>query len=314
MITKPPDLGVISAFQKVLAQESGRIATPLLVGASYEGQVLAQLDDDTVAIRIDNHTFSMQVGKEIVPGQTLNFKYLGIRPNHSFLLLKPNIGPPTIAEKVLISETASLITQYIQETDAHSALTEIEETNSTRAPLANKPNNPQATAHELKQAIVLSGLFYEAHLADFTEGKRGVDLIMQEPQNKVTLDPSQVISRQLDILENKSLQWSGPIWPGQMMHWKIELDQSRQEEGAEGQDQQAAREVGITSTLELDLPNLQKVLATFTVCNGSLRIDLQAANPQTHQRFKSELQGLTQALHDSGHHLDAIQVRAYEQA
>jgi hypothetical protein len=312
MTVKPPDLGALSAFQKVLAQESSRVATPLLVGASYEGQVLAQLDDDTVAIRIDNHTFSMQVGKEIVPGQTLNFKYLGIRPNHSFLLLKPNIGPPVIAEKVLISETASLITQYIQETGAHSALTQIEETNSTSMPLANKPNNPQVTAHELKQAIELSGLFYEAHLADFAEGKCGVDSIMQEPQNKATLDPSQVISKQLDILENKSLQWGGPIWPGQIMHWKIELDQSRQEDSAEGQDQKAISELGVTSTLELDLPNLQKVLATFKVCNGSLRINLQAESPQTHQRFQSELQGLTQALHDSGHRLEAIQVRAYE--
>jgi len=312
MTVKPPDLGALSTFQKALAQESSRVATPLLVGASYEGQVLAQLDDDTVAIRIDNHTFSMQVGKEIVPGQTLNFKYLGIRPNHSFLLLKPNIGPPVIAEKVLISETASLITQYIQETDAHSALTQIEEANSTSLPLANKPSNPQVTAHELKQAIELSGLFYEAHLADFTEGKCGVDFIMQEPQNKATLDPSQVISKQLDILENKSLQWSGPIWPGQIMHWKIELDQSRQEDGAEGQDQKAISELGVTSTLELDLPNLQKVLATFKVCNGSLRIDLQAESPQTHQHLQSELQRLTQALHDSGHRLEAIQVRAYE--
>ncbi len=314
MISGPLNVGLITPVDGVSPRTPGNTAERLIVGREYFGQIIAQLDEQTVAVQLDGNIFAMKLGKEMAPGQALSFKYLSAEPNPSFLLIKPAVQIPQGLDKVAISATGAMIGQYLQESDVRLQLSQIDHADVLHPALVHAPTNPAAMAHELKQAITLSGVFYEAHLADFAEGKRPLGLILQEPQNKGHLDVSQIVAKQLDVLEHQSLHWSGPIWPGQVMHWTISADNADGGDPSMLASHSRALEddVGINSTLELDFPNLQKVVAKFNVRNGVLRIQIEAANPSSEALLKSELADLSYALQDGGQKLESLLVKPHE--
>jgi hypothetical protein len=314
MISGPSKLDLITPVDRVALTQASNHGTRFIAGTLYLGEVIAQLDEHMVAVRLGGDIFSMKLGEDMTPGQMLTFKYLSADPRPSFLLLKQASVGSRVDQQVDISTASALINQYQHEFDLHLTLNHATEVEVMHSYLVDAPNNPLDIARELKNAISLSGLFYEAHLADFAEGKRSVDLIFQEPQNQTQFDVSQGVAKQLDVLEHQALRWSGLIWPGQAMDWTIAADEASGEDSQwiSTHSQGLAKDVGITSTVELDFPSLHKVVARFNVRNSILRIKIEAADPDVEALLKGELRVLNDALKNSGQYLESLSVRPYE--
>lgn len=271
----------------------------LQVGVEYLGKIISFDASGTAEVQIGNQVFGMKLGSHFAAGDVLHFRFLGSDPNPTFLLLSRGANQAGF-ENVLLSGTSLLIAQLQDEAQLQGQLSKVD---SLLPPLLQNPQNPQVTAAQLQNAIIMSGLFYESHLANFAKGKWSLNALMKEPQNRPNFNASQVVNKQLDALENQTIRWSGNIWPGQQMDWQLS---SEQEEASSPPEDNAVQT--IISVIELDLPNLGKVKARLTLRNNALSLHLQAAQPQTETRFRQAMAELKNTFSANGQELKAMEV------
>jgi hypothetical protein len=178
--------------------------------------------------------------------------------------------------------------------------------------LTTKPENSQVVMHDLKQALSISGLFYESHLADYVEGKRTLSALLEEPQNKANFDSATLFVKQLDVLEQNKIQWSGQVWAGQHLDWEIRKENNLQSQPDEHQANQLEPDTApMISTLALDLPNLGRITTTLKIHNGHLSIHIQTVVTSTTALLKKQVTTLSGALQKSGQQLDALMVEQH---
>jgi hypothetical protein len=247
---------------------------------------------------------NLALGEGLITGQLVPLKFLGYNPTPTFLVVQTG-GLETYSSIVEVSAAGAEVAQFLGEhqlLDEHPRILEIER------PLLSSLNQPEQSAQELKQAIASSGLFYESHLAEYALGKLSIEQLLQEPQNAMNFEPAEVVAKQLDVYEHHSVRWSGTVWPGQLMQWNTKVEPL-----AIGPDQAAgtAREgATITSTLELDLPNLKKISVRLSLYQGSLKVAIQASNPIALEQLKKHVSSLTFALAQRGQTLESCLVSA----
>jgi hypothetical protein len=83
-----------------------------------------------------------------------------------------------------------------------------------------------------------------------------------------------LVDRQLDAVGTRQIAWSGPLWPGQTLDWRIE----------ERVDADAHAEGGVAGTgtavwssrLRLNLPHLGEVDARIDLSGGAVRLAIDA--------------------------------------
>ena len=271
----------------------------LQVGVEYLGKIVSFDASGTAEVQIGSQVFGMKLGSHFAVGDVLHFRFLGSDPNPTFLLLSRGANQAGF-ENVILSGTSLLIAQLQDEAKLQGQLSKVD---SLLPPLLQNPQNPQLTAAQLQNAIIMSGLFYESHLANFARGKWPLNALMKEPQNRPNFNASQIVNKQLDALENQTIRWSGNIWPGQQMDWQVS---SEQEESSTSSENNAVQT--IVSVIELDLPNLGKVQARLTLRNNALSVHLQATQPQTETLFRQEIAALKNTFSVNGQELKAMEV------
>lgn len=161
---------------------------------------------------------------------------------------------------------------------------------SSPAPvLGEAPGNPAALALALRQALSRTGLFYESHLVEWSNGHYPLASLLREPQGRHS-DPAllqeilqpgaaepraadkaellQLIAQQLQLLENQSLAWRGEIWPRQTAQWEISREQPQDAEAAEAAAPQWK------TRISLDMPRLGKLVADISL-DGQGRLDVR---------------------------------------
>ncbi len=300
-------MSAATAIQSNLAKnQSGPVAS-FTPGTQYVAQVVDQTDGRAVTVAIQGVLLNMALGEGLSPGQLVTLKFLGSHPTPTFLVVQA-AGQETDSGVVQVSPAGVQIGQFLEKTqaiDMHSRVLE------TETPLLSTPDNPALIAQELKRTIAHSGLFYESHLADYALGKLSIEQLRQEPQNAVDFDPSELVARQLDVYEHHSVHWAGSVWPGQIMHWTTQVEPL--EIGQETPPGASTSDSNITSTLELDLPNLKKIVAKISLRQGNLNILLEANDPVTLVQLKNQLPTLAFAMNESGQSLDSCLVKPYEQ-
>lgn len=182
---------------------------------------------------------------------------------------------------------------------------------SGKTPLADAgPPDTAKLAARLHQEVGQSGLFYESHVAEWAEGKRGLPDLSREPQMQPApgqtsaqhlasaaggpdLAAAQMINLQLNTHEQARLQWQGEAWPGQAMQWDVSKDQQgRQPDGGEAAP-------GWRSAVRFRFPLLGDVAASVLLVNGQLHIQVQAGSEQAAGALRQQ----TAALHGA---LDAV--------
>ncbi|QWD13746.1 flagellar hook-length control protein FliK [Polynucleobacter paneuropaeus] len=272
----------------------------LRVGLEYVGKIISFDPAGIAEVQIGDQVFGMKLGNNFAVGDVLHFRFLGSDPNPTFLLLSAGANQSAF-ENVILSGTSLLIAQLQDEAQLQGQLSKVE---SLLPPMLQNPQNSQLTAAQLQNAIVMSGLFYESHLANFAKGKWPLNALMKEPQNRPNFNASQVVNKQLDALENQAIRWSGNIWPGQQMDWRLtyEQDQSSPLSSGDNQDQT------IVSVIELDLPKLGKVQARLSMRANVLSVQLKADKSQTENLFRNEISELKNTFNANGQEFKAMEV------
>jgi hypothetical protein len=180
------------------------------------------------------------------------------------------------------------------------------------APLLAAPGaDPAALAHGLQRALSASGLFYEAHVAEWAQGRRPLDALAAEPQMATRpaspLEPAAagLINQQLAAQEQARVAWHGELWPGQPLRWEVERRGSDGQPAGHGQDD--AQPVW-QSRLALRFPLLGDLSASVTLSGGAVRVQLDAA-PQAAELLRRHAPRLSGAFEAAGTPLAGLAIR-----
>lgn len=298
----------------VIADPAGELEFRLALfsqGEQYQGKIVSRIDDQTFLVTVGGTSVKMALDAEALIGQTISLRFTGSHPTPSFSLFQTASNQSLSA--AFLSNTAQLIEQYLQNTEQKKASTTFE----ASVPITSSPNNPpQIIANDLRHALMVSGLFYESHLADHVEGKRQLSAILQEPQNQLASTPSTLVPQQLNILENQRLVWHGEAWPGQLMEWEVWRKDTTG--SVADRDKQSSHEdaqnTSIGSRITLNLPSLGSITAELNLQNGKMQIQFYAEELTTVSTLKNQSPSLMNAIEKSGQPLDYLSVTHHEQS
>jgi hypothetical protein len=191
-------------------------------GQDYLAQVMSRADPRHFNVEVGGTLLKMDLGSQARVGQNLTLRFLDETPTPTFQLMSSLTAEaePDIA----LSSAARLIDSKLQEAQKQGVPTRFEATGI----VSQSPQAPQQMAQDLKQALTLTGLFYESHLKSFAEGGRPLAAILQEPQNQPNSNAgTMLLPQQLSVLENSRVNWRGEVWPGQQMNWSVEVQQAQ---------------------------------------------------------------------------------------
>lgn len=198
-------------------------------------------------------------------------------------------------------------------------------------PLTTRPL-PAELADGLAKAIAQSGLFYESHLARALERTYPIAAVSREPQAgwaqaandagafaTTTTSPaalpeavSSMLSKQLDVLETRSLIWTGELWPGQRA--SIALQELPEGEPSTPDSVASLPSPSWRLRLTLDMPSLGPVTANVDLCGDALRLMLATPSSSTQSRLSTSKASLAAALASTNVGLAGFEVVAHSGA
>ena len=296
-----------------------------LAGRTVPALVLQQLGDGTATVQIEGEAMRV-AGRLPAAGQSvlLRFPAPAAEPQSG-----PGFVPAPPATRAADVSVGAL---------AH-ALSDAARAPATPLPLGPidaDPAHPREFARALAAVLRDSGMFYESHLARWSQGQYPLALLQREPQavaggsselvrparaeaehaagataradvpttpasgnTHATLPESlqPVIREQLQLLENRSLAVMVEPWPGQTARLEI-----AQEDRA-GNDREAstggAAEASWVTRLSLDLPSLGRVDAELALTGDRLSLVFHA-DPDSSPDLVCNTANLTQAMAGAG--------------
>lgn len=187
------------------------------------------------------------------------------------------------------------------------------------APLLDRPApEPVRLAGALKHAIDSSGLFYESHLREWSEGTRPLADLAREPQMQkaqgggsarpgaAAADPAtaQFINLQLASHEQQRVAWHGELWPGQPLQWEVSRDAPERRPG--GFDPDPAWR----STVRFRFPLLGEIAANVVMVGGELHVQVQAGSKDIEGLLQAHAGALANALDAAGSPLSSLNIHA----
>lgn len=218
--------------------------------------------------------------------------------------------PQTTGESSItsLSQISRLITTVLQQ--SLSGTTDIKGTEA----LASHPAaliQTETIAAKLQQQVSGSGLFYESHLAAWSNGQLAKEQLQKEPQAHLPLltqdsngqvqalnkEVLQIVQQQLQTLDNQQIRWTGELLPGQRFDWQLQREQARPEHGG-GAQQQAVPYW--TSKVTINLPTLGSISAVFQLFDGFMNIRIIPAEPASAASLQDALGSFSSALQQAG--------------
>lgn len=208
-----------------------------------------------------------------------------------------------------ISAAGRLITRLLDSGVAGAAA----RINSAAPVLAAGAPDPARLAAALRDTIGQSGLFYESHVGEWSDGERSLPALLLEPQMAAPAvgppdaDPAtaQLVAQQLALHEQARLVWQGQVWPGQEMQWEIHKDAP--EAGSAGDPDAPS---SWHSGLQLRFPLLGDIAATVVFADGQLHMQLTTATANTGELLRAHAGELAAALGAAGNPLSSLGIRA----
>ncbi|HEX9172805.1 MAG TPA: flagellar hook-length control protein FliK [Telluria sp.] len=328
------------AFQRTLST---------MLGAEVRAAVLSRLQDGSFLVRVADTQVRMQLPPGVRVGAELPMTVLAAFPQPTFRIGEAALpATPAMtaawsggADVVAHTEAlpgkaplvpAALLSQLPHDPEAASLspaarlLTDVISTANSRpgsaaltatAPLVNGPvADPVQLAGQLQGAISQSGLFYESHVAQWAEGKRGMAELSTEPQmlqrpGSPVSDPAtaQFVNLQLATHEQAHVAWHGQLGAGQPLEWQINKDAP----DAQQQDGTPA-EPGWRSGLRLRFALLGEVEANVTLRGAQLHIELRAGSEAAGALLRGHAAQLGAALEAAGTPLTSLRIGSQGEA
>ena len=347
-------LGALPPVQAVAAsaaigdprqQALGR-ALQTMLGQTVPVQVLKSLPEGGFMVRVAGQEARMALAPDTLPGSVLPMKVLQALPQATFQLGTADLHGSTLIQAQAMpmaaaaeaSGTGMPASAAPVPADAGAAPTTLSATaKALSAVLASalgapsRPTSvvgatplvagegivPERLAAALGQAVSHSGLFYESHLAAWSEGKRDIDELAREPQmqrsasavghaaGKDQAGVAALVDLQLTVLEQARIQWQGQLFPGQPMHWTIEKDAP---DGAPDHAQPDSDSTSWRSGLRLHFPRLGDIDATVIVSGEQVRIKVRVGHGDTRALLLSRSAELSEAFDAAGSRLTSLRV------
>jgi hypothetical protein len=168
-----------AALVEAIGAPSGRIA--LSPGEEVRGEVLEQRPSGSYLVKIGGAPFDMKLPSSTRVGTTVQMTYVTDQPRLTFVLSTSGSRESQVtlssAGRWLGATAGNL--QAAQEQPHAATITSVR--------LFDKlPVDTQAIARRLQETITRSGLFYESHLVRWSQGDYPQELILQEPQGKLS--------------------------------------------------------------------------------------------------------------------------------
>jgi hypothetical protein len=345
-------VGVVDALGHPRQQALQRALAGQL-GQSLQGQVLARLTDGSFVVRVDGMAARMQLPAATAPGLEVALKLVALEPRPTFEVpggalayaeampggaaaaylsgpaaakagqvtaamlpatLALPVSPAADGAPATLSPTArllgSVLATALQAGPADAAAVD-------RAPLLASPTTDTARlAGALQQGVAHSGLFYEAHVAEWAQGQRPLAELAKEPQmagprpGQPETDPAtaQFISQQLATQEQARLSWQGQLWPGQPL--ALELQRQVERDAPDGQPARGQeREQAWQGSMRLRFAGLGEVAASLTLTGGQLHIRLDTGGAPAGALLRAHAASLEQALDAAGTPLGSLAIR-----
>jgi hypothetical protein len=185
-----------------------------------------------------------------------------------------------------------------------------------RAPLLPAPGaDPAALAGALRQALAGSGLFYEAHVAEWAQGQRTLADLQAEPQMAARpadpLEPGAagLINLQLATHEQAQVAWHGELWPGQPLRWEVARrdGDGKPAHGGAAEPQQRAWQ----SRLTLRFGQLGELSASITLSGDQVQVQVEAGHAAA-ELMRSHTAQLADALDAAGTRLAGLAITDVE--
>ncbi|UTH76717.1 flagellar hook-length control protein FliK [Chromobacterium sp. IIBBL 290-4] len=322
--------GNIDASQLLEALTQPGKLPSLMVGELLTAKIADQLGNNQLAVLIKNGLFTLSLPPGVNPsGDSLNLKVVSLQPSLTFALQQggKEAAPPQDGSVAVKLSTAS---RYL--TSLLSAADDGAPAKPLQLDAAEHP--PAQLAKQLQQNVKQSGLFYESHLKDFSNGLHTLEQLKQEPQAKFSLtqqaldigqkhDQGQaqalrpqaqelgsLVQRQLDGLENRAVQFQGLAWPGQPMQLQIEQEKPQNERQGSGQE-----DIPVWNTsLSLELPALGGLGVRVRMIGQTVQVSFQADEDGIGAMIKQHAQKLQSGMEAAGLTLASLVVNRNEPA
>ena len=164
---------------EAIGAPSGRIA--LSPGEEVRGEVVEQRPSGSYLVKIGGAPFDMQLPSSTRVGTTVQMTYITDQPRLTFALSASGSRESQVtlssAGRWLGATAGNL--QATQEQPLAATITSVR--------LFDRlPADTQAIARRLQETITRSGLFYESHLVRWSQGDYPQELLLQEPQGKLS--------------------------------------------------------------------------------------------------------------------------------
>jgi len=287
-------------------QKNPAAALKLEVGQQVQATVQAKVAPGVFQVRIAERTIQMQLPAFVRSGDLIGLRVVSLQPRLTFSLAASS-NPLSTSEQ--LGSTARLLSSLAQQPMRQDYVPAAQ-----RAPLwIDTSQNPNTTqlAEKLHLALSHSGLFYEAHQAQWIAGTRTTPQLLQEPQNQLPRstpaapaesgatrantipEPLQaIVQQQLHALENRQVVWQGLVWPGQEMRWEVG-EESHQAHGT-------SMEKHWVTALHLDLPQLGGISARLHFNGSAVSFEIDVADPAATQKLEAASTQLVSALNARG--------------
>lgn len=276
-------------------------------GHDYLAKITHKLDANHVIMHVNGHHIQMTFDQNLALGQQLQLRFMGSNPTPSFMLLNTfQLGVNDAQTQV--SNTGQWVNQILHSDYPVHPQAKL----NAISPMTQTPvTQPQRIAHDIQQTVSMSGLFYESHLAEFTQGQRSINSIMLEPQNALHHQHNAITVQQLHLLETNKFEWQGQVWQNQIMQFSIEklpnnVNVTNQEHHHSAEEPPVAFE----SRLHLDLPKLGSISASLHLVQGQLRIHLNAEDANTLAMFCQDKASLIQAFEYTSQKLSTLSIES----
>lgn len=284
------------------------------LGQKVQGAIQAEVSPGLFKVRVLEQMLHMHLPESLKSGDVVELQVMSLQPRLTFSL-SASSNPLSTPEQ--LSNTSRLLSFLAQQPleKAHVRAARSDPLLAT----AEAATDTGKLAGKLHESLSQSGLFYEAHQAQWMAGARSTAQLLQEPQNLLTAStktpsgdtaavtvntsnapniPAQLqplVQQQLNALETRQVLWQGQVWPNQKMDWEIHEETPRR--SAAEYDSAGAQ---WATQIRLDLPNLGEVAALLRFNQHGLSITLDAADADTRALFGSASSQLAATLAERG--------------
>jgi hypothetical protein len=162
------------------------------------------------------------------------------------------------------------------------------------------PREPRATADRLAARVSGSGVFFEAHVAQWMRGDRSAEAVHSEAQQlarSMLADPARAEARttvQMDALQKHVVALSGPAWSGQPMELELGADPQVLPDGAHGAS--AGSDPVFVARLAMELPHLGRIEVRLRLAGESVAATIEGGTAASLGEIERALPEFASAL------------------